>query len=388
MDYGYIVNEGEGRLRLYTRKGNAIRCTFFDDDRTVKTETISESSEGSFFVGETESESFIVFRQFNGELVLESGVENRIIGKDVREDIHLNVLMSERKMRLIYMKGNFARTLVRGEGESCSPEEMGEVTEAYRLIPLVKEGWALLYKKRTPETRLCYREVTVNAIGEERGLYTTGFDIGDSSLCAGDNALHFAFVSMSRFAVRVMYVRREDNTFTRPKTLWEGSRCTAISIACDGSDVFVWWEASGHVFESVSHNFGDNFCQCTRKNNVRIMGKALHLYKGCYGVSEVMLTDRGIYAPKEVKELIYGKEPLKKEVETEKKTESGTDIEERLKAELLKSRENTERLSDMLKNRGEEAIKREQQLRKRIRELESRLAQENSANRKEEEVRD
>lgn len=368
MDCGYIVNDGNGILRLYIKQGTAIRCVVLNKDMVTDRDTVAENSAGSFYVGEREGKHLILYTQADGTTVLKSDGKSRTIGRNTGEDINLKVLMSQRQMRLFYVKENSLQTVARGEKEASAPTYLGNIMGSYRLIPVFKGGYALLYKQKTPEVQLCYRETTVGQTGEAKELYTTGFDIGDSSLCSSGDAIHFAFVAMSRFAVRVMYVRKDSNGFTRPKNLWEGNRCSCVAIGCDGSDVFVWWESAGNVFESVSHNMGDSFSQSVRKSGIKIKGKALHLCEGCYGISEVMLMEKGIYAPQEVRELIYGR-PARKNNEIDHR-KSNDIAEETLKEELAKGREHIERLTDLLKSRGEEAVNREQKLRQRIRQLE------------------
>lgn len=385
MDYGYLVNNGGGNQTLYYYANGSIMRRVIENDVPGRTESIAHNVMPFVFVTLRQGVPVIIYQLENGDVVLSCGDQSRVIqsGGRAAGEVFLSAVFSGRRMRLIYMNGGSLVTQSSDEHGSADAvildEPVGNLP--YRLIPIVDGGYYLIYKRRVPEQQLGYRELTAASVGDYKRIFSTGFDIGDSSVCTADDIVHFVFVSMSRFAVRVMYCRRYEGSFSKPKNLWEGSRCSAVCIAADGSDVFVWWESGGHVYESVSHNSGESFSQCVRRGNIRLMAKILHLGGTGCGVSELMLTDScKLYAPDEVKELIKLSSGSKPPVQSEKKEERSENNAGffRLREELARKQEQIDKLAYALKCKNEEISKTEFNLRQKNAELKAEISRINA----------
>lgn len=385
MNYGYMVNNGGGKQTLYYYVNGSIMRRIIENDMPGKTESIVNNVMPSVFVTLRQGEPVVIYQLENGDVVLSAAGGRRVIQSGGRStgEIFLKAVFSHRRMRLVYINGGSLVTQSSDEQGSSDAvildEPVGNLP--YRLIPVVDGGYYLIYKRRVPEQQLGYCELSASAVGKFKRIFSTGFDIGDSSLCIAGDTVHFVFVSMSRFAVRVMYCRNFEGSLSKPKNLWEGSRCNAVCIGADGPDVFVWWESGGHVYESVSHNGGESFSQCVRRGNIKLMGKVLHLGGNGYGVSELMLTDScRIYAPDEIKELIRlgGKVniPAYHEKE-EERSDNNFDIS-RLQEELLRKQEQIERLTYALKCKNDELSQNEFKFRQKNAELKAEISRINA----------
>ena len=381
MNYGYLINNGGGIQTLYYCANDSIMCRVIEGDVPGKTESIVHNVMPWVYVTLRQGEPVIIYQLEKGDAVLSAAGKSRVIQSGGRStgEIYLNAVFSHRRMRLVYInRGSLVTQSSDEQGAADAvvlDEPVGSVP--YRLIPVVEGGSYLMYKRRMPEQQLGYRELTASGVGEFKRIFSTGFDIGDSSVCVADDTAHFVYVSMSRFAVRVMYCRRFEGSLSKPKNLWEGSRCNAVCIAADGEDVFVWWESGGNIYESVSHNGGESFMQCSRRGSIKLMAKVQYLGGNGYGVSELMLTDScKIYAPQEVRELIRlggeGHYPVYQQQE-EKKPERDAGLF-RLREELARKQEEIDRLAYALKCKNEELSKREFDLRQKNAELRKEIA--------------
>ncbi|GEM_PF-5111524 len=385
MNYGYIINNGDDSLSIYYYANGAVMKRNTDKGVRGKAECIVSDVRPFFSLSVRKGEPVLIYRRISGDVVLLSRGDSRVLQKcsdRLDTEVYLSAIMEQRRMRLIYINGVSLVTQSSDDSGSTEAVRLDELTGnlSYRLIPVVKGGYALLYNRRMPEMQFGYREITAAAVGDFRRVYATGFDIGDSSVCSTEDTLHIVFVSMSRFAVRVMYTRRINGSFGRPRNLWEGSRCGNVCVACDGCDVFVWWESGGHIFESTSSNGGESFGQCIRKGSAAVYSKALHLAEGSFCISEVMLSENGeIYAPAQVKELIARHRVVSvPEVHTAKCTEgykgdSVNRLVTELREELAKKQQEVERLSHTLLTKNQESNKREFKLRQQYRELKQEL---------------
>jgi hypothetical protein len=357
----YIFNNGDGEPILYTNTGGSLTRQKITGG---KIEYIDENVSSTFSLCLYNSGSMLIYKQKDRDVVLKNGTSSRII-KNTSGIDNVDAVVSKTGMCLIYMRGN--KLIIQRSGENGVPLDK---CMDYRLIPVTVGGSVLMYLRRTLQLQLGYREVTATAVGDFKPIYTTGFDITDSSVCKGDNALHFAFVSASRFVVRVMYVRKLVGELCRVKNLWEGNRCTSVCVAADGCNVYVWWESGGYIFYTISHNGGDSFGQCVKLGRANGCHKARYLQASSYGISEVMLSDNGVgvelYAPEEVRELILRHTDAKRCIK--ETNDNITDINNEvilLKQQLIQKQEEIERLTHALHSKNEDAVRIERTLRQR-----------------------
>lgn len=374
-NYGYICGEN-GSLSLYLYINGCIVRRDITDGVRGRAECIAENTGSYFSVTLCGGESVVVYRQGSDTVMLSHG-ESRVIQRTGSEgEIYLSVLIDEGCMRLVCINGATLVTHTSGSGGGAV--ELDEVygTVPYKLIPVVKGGYALLYVRRIPELQLGYRELTAGAVGNFKEVYTTGFDIGEYTVCAANGCIYIAFVAASRFAVRVMLAKRTKSGFTRAKTVWEGSRCQCLCAAADGSDVFIWWESGANIFEAVSHNSADSFALSRKKGANEPVFKA-QVLSGGYGISEVMVSENGVvYAPEQVRELVFSSFDRKqrgKKMSVQENVKKDKDIIAELKEELEKKQQEIESLSYTLRNKNNESIRLENALRQRCRELEGEL---------------
>ncbi len=356
-----------------------------DIENGVKCKTVCIAKEiGEYFsVSLRKSVPLIIVEGKNGDITMLWQKESRVIQRNSKaeREIYFNLIMADSFMRFIYL--NNGSIITRGTGEGINEAVRLDTVQIsgglpYRLIPVINGGYAVLYNRRMPETEFGYRELTAKAVGDYRKIYNTGFDIGDSSVCSDGDSLHFVFVSMSRFAVRVMYAGRSSEGLSKPKNLWEGSRCGKVCIAADGCDVFVWWESGGNIYESCSHNGGESFEQCVRRSRIGTYSKALHLSQRSFGISEIMVSEGGdIYAPEPVKELISCCRGDKRSDAAYTKADENISAEKalafKLREELIKKQQEIDRLTHVLQNKNQESSKIEYTLRKRCNQLNREL---------------
>ncbi len=372
MGYGYIVNNN-GIVSIYNSINGRLIKRDIQMNAKGRAECIAENIGEDFSVTLRNNQPIIIVRSQKGEIIMLSEGESRVIQKNItgNSEVYVNLIMNDRAVRLIYLNGYSLITKgINKEGnEARVLDTLRNIP--YRLIEAVEGGYILLYKRINSQRELGYREITANGVGEFKEIFSTGFDIGDFSACCDGENLHFVFVSASRFAVRVMYVRRGKSGFTGPKNLWEGSRCGTACIAAEGDKVYVWWESGGNLFQSVSHNSGESFRQCVRGEKLEKYKKVLYLEKNSFGITELMLSENeDIYGPDEVKDLIF-----KNSFKLNEHKSNEADLINRLKEELNKKQEEIERLSNTLLSKNQEASKMEYTLRQKCKELATRLEQ-------------
>jgi hypothetical protein len=363
----YIFNSGEEMPILYSSKNGSLTKQKI---KGGKIEYIADNVSGMFSLCLHNSQPMLIYKQNNGEVVLNDGRSSRALKNTSCIDM-VCAVTSQTGMCLVYIRGN--KLVIQHSGEVGT--ELDKCM-SYSLIPVTAGGSVLMYLRRTPQVQLGYRELTATAVGNFRPIYTTSFDIADSSVCIGGNALHFAFVSVSRFVVRVMYVRRLGGELCRVKNLWEGNRCTSVCIASVGCNVYVWWESGGYIFYTVSHNGGESFGQCVKLCRATGCHKASYVQASSYGISEVMLSDNSmeLYAPEEIKELILRRTESKPYVNEENDNINSINKEViALKQQLAQKQEDIERLTHALHSKNEDAVRVEQALRQRCNALQSEL---------------
>lgn len=371
---GYVCGEN-GSLSLYLYINGCIVRRDITGGVRGRAECVAENAGSFFSVTLCGGESVVVYRQGSDAVMLSHG-ESRVIQRTADEgEIYLSVIIDGGRMRLVCINGAALVTHTSGGGGAVELDGVYG-TVPYKLIPVVKGGYALLYVRRIPELQLGYRELTAGAVGNFKEVYTTGFDIGEYTVCAANGCIYIAFVAASRFAVRVMLAKRTKSGFTKAKTVWEGSRCRCLCAAADGSDVFVWWESGANIFEAVSHNSADSFALGRKKGANEAVFK-VQVLSGGYGISEVMASENGmVYAPEQVRELVFSsldKNSGDKRVDVQENVKKDKDIIAALKEELEKKQREVESLSHTLRNKNNESVRLENTLRQRCRELEGEL---------------
>ena len=372
MKYGYIVNDGSN-TDIYYHSGNSVIKRSITGDTRGRAECILSDVRSRFSVSVMRGERVIVYRTSAGDVMLAAGGTNRLIQHGSgRGDIYLSAITGDERMRLIYVNNGSLVTQSTDAAGGSDAVRLDEVSgnEPYRLVPVAKGCYLLMYNRCGSEKLFGMREVTASAVGGFKGIYTTAFDIGDCSACADDNAIHIVFTSASRFAVRVMYVKRTSEGFGRPVNLWEGSRCGNVCTAVCGGEVYVWWESGSVIFESRSDNGGESFGRFVRRSKAAGLFKAMYIGMENRGIGEVLLGENGdIYAPESVKEQMS--EGVRTSLPHE---ESGINETVReLREELAKKQEEIERLTHTLRSHNSESGKRESELRSRNRELRAEL---------------
>lgn len=375
-DYGYLINGGEGNYTLYYYNNGSIMSR---NSLSCRSEVVSETTSAYFSVCLYGGITMLAY--INGaDVILQRGDERKILNgvNSVNIDF-LRAVCDNIGIRFVYMSGNklVTRSVGKGSGESLILDEpVGRIP--FALIPIVEGGYALIYGRRTFGTsrgvQLGYRELTVSGVGEYKTIFSTGFDIGDSSICVSGDTIHFVFAAVSRFSVRIMYTAKKGNgACFKPKALWEGNGCKSVCIAATGSNVFVWWESGGYILGMTSHNCGESFDKASKTGRGEIGLKVLNL--SGFGVSEMLLTENyDICAPDEVKALINGYRCSKTALEEDNMTETYQNRQiENLKKELVKKQNEIDRLSYVLRTKNEETNRIENSLRLKCRELEAKI---------------
>jgi hypothetical protein len=375
-DYGYLINGGEGNYTLYYYNNGSIMSR---NSLACRAEKVSEATSAHFSVSVQGGIPMLAY--INGaDVILQRGDERKILkGANSANIDFLRAVCDNAGIRFIYMSGKqlVTRSVGKVNGESIILDEpVGTIP--FTLIPVVEDGYALIYGRRTIGAnygaQLGYRELTVYGVSEYKEIFSTGFDIGDNSVCVSNNSLHFVFVAMSRFSVRVMYTAKEVRTNKlRQKMLWEGNRCKGVCIAASGNNIFVWWESCGCILSTTSHDFGESFDKPSKIGRGEAGLKVLDL--SGFGVSELLLTENyDICAPDEVKAFINGyRHEITASVKADM-TEIGQIGEiENLKKELIKKQNEIDKLSYALRIKNEETSRVENSLRLQCRQLKTKI---------------
>ena len=144
-----------------------------------------------------------------------------------------------------------------------APEKLDDIydggSEIFKVRVINGYHVLLFYRKKTPDLQIGYKEITKNKSSGFNVIYSTGYNISDSSYITDGENIHFLYIVKSMFFNQVVYRRKDGKGLSGSMVLFEGQGVRDCIVQIINGKLYCCFICSGRLLYRVSENNGSSF---------------------------------------------------------------------------------------------------------------------------------
>ncbi|MBR1735500.1 MAG: hypothetical protein IJ736_00590 [Firmicutes bacterium] len=377
----YIIKKKSGVMSIFF-ENECIRCKKWgNEEREIIcgvspyfTENIDDKGRLMMFCQNMQGD-IILCTENNGQWKAVTILEN---SRSERQKMLFYCIAGAGNMSLIYnvptdniiMRQNLGKN-----GVWEAPEKLDDIydgdNEIFKVQIIKGDHLLLFYRKKSPELQAGYKEITKNKSGSFNMIYSTGYNISDSSYITDGENIHFLYIVKSMFFNQVIYRRKDGKGLSASLVLFEGQGVKDCIVQIIVGKLYCCFICSGRILYRVSNDNGNSFEKTARyeKPVSSAVSKAEFICdekNDKFICSEVYTNGKGSSEVYFINEYLY----VSAEEQTEKNIEDNDEYRKMKNALLMykkeiEKKENTiSDMNEMLKIKNAEIARLEREYRK------------------------
>ncbi len=279
MENTYIVKLKKDKLIcFFYLNDEGIAYKVYENNYWSKTEVIFRNALENYTVSLAEDRTIYIFCQdIGGNLFVctnPDGVwKNKLILENKSKKINKVIfypIISENNITLIYnvpesdnRPGFLVSQSINNLGKWSEPVNIDNYIQLqnsiFQVQQVAKDHVLLFYQNRTGELRIGYRELTSSLQGPFNVFHQTTFQIRDQSFLTTNEEIHFCYIVKTYFSSQLIYRKKTDNGFTKPKVLWEAQRLSKCVLSIIKDKLYIYCISNNNPLEIISNDLGETF---------------------------------------------------------------------------------------------------------------------------------
>ncbi|MDR2939530.1 MAG: hypothetical protein LBV08_04325 [Clostridiales bacterium] len=275
----YVIKLNPNKLIcFYYAPNEGVAYNVYENNAWSKKEVIFKNAMENYTVTVSENKTILIFCQdWDGNLFMCTNPEgiwrNKVLLENKSGDVNKILfypIISEKNTSLIYNvpgqddKPAYLVSQLLMEGgkwsEASFIDNYVDMNDTiFQVYPIANDYALLFYLNRANDLKLGYREVTSSLHGQFNVFHQSAFKIRDQSFLPTDEEIHFLYIIKTYFSSQLIYRKKTDDGFTKPKILWESQIINKCLMFIINNKLYIYFVANRVPMEIISQDFGGSF---------------------------------------------------------------------------------------------------------------------------------